>query len=244
MSFENGNAPEEFEILWLWQPFHSPRALAGPSVLGVFGSLSASFGLQSWAVQSDIWAGSSKDSVPSPSAPLVNSFLSFFWLSGPISDSRVGTDGDGVGGSFSSLFLGNGQRSWIPYNQRVGKFLWECLDRPEDEAEWRGRAGNSNPACWTSVSCSAPPPSPPHYSKLLVPHLPTSTALGGVNALRRISEDGAVACCFLQQLWLSPKGLYPCPRPFSSETPCPHCTMGNHHLAVCGSEETITWEGW
>lgn len=53
-----------------------------------------------------------------------------------------------------------------------------------------------------------------------------STALGGVNALRRISEDGAVACCFLQQLGLSPKGLYPCPRPFSSETPFSHCTMG------------------
>lgn len=59
-----------------------------------------------------------------------------------------------------------------------------------------------------------------------MPHLPTSTALGGVSALRRISGDGAVACCFLQQPELSPKGLYPCPRPFASETPFCHCTMG------------------
>lgn len=94
------------------------------------------------------------------------------------------------------------------------------------EAERGSRAGNSDPASWTSVSCPAPPPSPPHCSELLVPHLPTSTALGGVSALRRISEDGAVACCFLQQLGLSPKGLYPCPRPFSSESPFSHCTMG------------------
>lgn len=36
----------------------SPRALAGPSVLGAFRSLSASFGRQSWAAPSDIWAGS------------------------------------------------------------------------------------------------------------------------------------------------------------------------------------------
>lgn len=98
--------------------------------------------------------------------------------------------------------------------------------RQSREAEQRGRAGNSNPASWTSVSCSALPPSPPHCSELLVPHLPTSTALGGVSALRRISGDGAVACCFLQQPELSPKGLYPCPRLFASETPFSHCTMG------------------
>lgn len=170
MRFENRNAPEEFEI-WLWRPLHPPCARAGPSVLRAFRSLSASFGRQSWAALSDIWAVTREDSVPLPSASQLNSFSPLFWSTRIwCQDVRRWCVRRDTREWLLLLFLvsGSGQLSWISHHGKVEKSLWNLLDRPGDEVEWEVEMG-FEPSFLDSqiVSFCSPLHTPLHCPELL-----------------------------------------------------------------------------